>query len=790
MARRFEFEEGGSSKFWEVSLSGDAMTVTFGRLGSAGQSKTKSFASADAAQKEADKLVAEKTRKGYAEVGSAPAASAPAQTPPATTPAPTAASAPEPSPASPPAPARSLTSAPAATTPVPPTTWQGEEVLFSRPSWVAAEAEPAVDTPARARKAPSFEETWKPLIARFDRWEPQGRYAWPTDAAGLPGVDRALVRRARARLESKQPAACFDIELEAYTYALAQLVPAYEAGEDSYALPQRALAHWTGRSDAATAARTMLRVEWLSACDHTSKRRELIVMRRAVEQIAAFAPDGTILQGLREHVRQYGRATIEPVVRELLLPTNVPRRAALAWLLDDEAEATRAVAQARAEGNVAAAMNVLGLVPSAADAAELLRHNYGHEKLLRAVLRHGIALAQPLLSLGVPTRELAYSLACYPSRAAARQLVELLANKQDRKIAGQALANMVPHALVALEEARGKKTKYRDAIDALHATLSSAGASQASTGASSGVNAPAEGDVAPMDSLPAVFGAPPWRAKRKPSQEASFEGLAPRAVDPLIDLSSVDPKQLASEVSRITSRGARASVRTVLDQVANGQWVEARIVIEFSLPQLEELRAAGALAKLSGGEYWVHDGYSPGLTAMLSLHGAAVIPALLALAPALKGALSAELAHAGAVEVGPIAIQWLGAKATRKAAEQWARRFPQHAAAALVPIALGPATGNKAVTERDRARLLLATVARAGHRGVILAEARHHGAEVEAATATLLDRDPLELAPSKPPKLLEGLENLPRITLRDGRLLPPEAATILFQGGFPRSPGK
>jgi predicted DNA-binding WGR domain protein len=66
--RRFEFHEGGSSKFWEVALDGSHQTVKFGRIGTAGQSKTKSFASEAEAKKDTDKLIAEKTGKGYAEV--------------------------------------------------------------------------------------------------------------------------------------------------------------------------------------------------------------------------------------------------------------------------------------------------------------------------------------------------------------------------------------------------------------------------------------------------------------------------------------------------------------------------------------------------------------------------------------------------------------------------------------------------------------------------------------------------------------------------------------------------
>ncbi|MBX3245987.1 MAG: WGR domain-containing protein [Myxococcales bacterium] len=75
--RYFEFDDGKSSKFWEVSVDGKTHTVRYGKIGTAGQEKTKSFASPEAAEKDANKLVAEKTKKGYAEVvvDSAPKAS-------------------------------------------------------------------------------------------------------------------------------------------------------------------------------------------------------------------------------------------------------------------------------------------------------------------------------------------------------------------------------------------------------------------------------------------------------------------------------------------------------------------------------------------------------------------------------------------------------------------------------------------------------------------------------------------------------------------------------------------
>jgi len=66
--RRFELVESTSSKFWEVQVDGTDLTVAFGRIGTAGQTKTKSLPSGAAATQEAAKLVAEKTAKGYREV--------------------------------------------------------------------------------------------------------------------------------------------------------------------------------------------------------------------------------------------------------------------------------------------------------------------------------------------------------------------------------------------------------------------------------------------------------------------------------------------------------------------------------------------------------------------------------------------------------------------------------------------------------------------------------------------------------------------------------------------------
>jgi DNA ligase-1 len=65
--RYFEYVDGKSSKFWEISYAGNELTTRWGRIGSAGQSKTKAFESDSAAQEQASKLIAQKTGEGYTE---------------------------------------------------------------------------------------------------------------------------------------------------------------------------------------------------------------------------------------------------------------------------------------------------------------------------------------------------------------------------------------------------------------------------------------------------------------------------------------------------------------------------------------------------------------------------------------------------------------------------------------------------------------------------------------------------------------------------------------------------
>lgn len=61
------FKDEKSNKFWSLIQEGESFTITFGKVGTAGQSQQKVFASTEAAQKEAEKLAVAKRKKGYAD---------------------------------------------------------------------------------------------------------------------------------------------------------------------------------------------------------------------------------------------------------------------------------------------------------------------------------------------------------------------------------------------------------------------------------------------------------------------------------------------------------------------------------------------------------------------------------------------------------------------------------------------------------------------------------------------------------------------------------------------------
>jgi uncharacterized protein (TIGR02996 family) len=65
--RTFEWHDSRSQKFWTIEVRGKSFTITFGKVGTSGRTQAKSFATSEMAQAAADKLIRQKTSKGYIE---------------------------------------------------------------------------------------------------------------------------------------------------------------------------------------------------------------------------------------------------------------------------------------------------------------------------------------------------------------------------------------------------------------------------------------------------------------------------------------------------------------------------------------------------------------------------------------------------------------------------------------------------------------------------------------------------------------------------------------------------
>ena len=67
MKTYLEFKDKKSDKFWEITLTENEFTTRYGKIGTQGTSKIKSFETPEKALKAAQKLIAQKKGKGYVE---------------------------------------------------------------------------------------------------------------------------------------------------------------------------------------------------------------------------------------------------------------------------------------------------------------------------------------------------------------------------------------------------------------------------------------------------------------------------------------------------------------------------------------------------------------------------------------------------------------------------------------------------------------------------------------------------------------------------------------------------
>jgi predicted DNA-binding WGR domain protein len=77
MKKHLRYIDGNSDKFWQIEVAGLEYTVTYGKNGTSGVSQAKSFSTNEECLKMAEKIMAEKVKKGYSESGDIAVASKP-----------------------------------------------------------------------------------------------------------------------------------------------------------------------------------------------------------------------------------------------------------------------------------------------------------------------------------------------------------------------------------------------------------------------------------------------------------------------------------------------------------------------------------------------------------------------------------------------------------------------------------------------------------------------------------------------------------------------------------------
>lgn len=265
--RRFELSEGTSNKFWQVEREGASVTVCFGRIGTAGQTQVKTHASDAAAQSELDKLLKEKTKKGYQEIGGATAPSAIASPPAGSASAPSLAAkpasvsarkpakpaTPAPSVATPaPAHAPSPAPSPARSAPVRPTFAEGTIAWTDAALREAAPIRGVSTVPARQPDAAAL---YAKIARAFEGFGPR------LDAGmKCSGAQKEAMKGARAAFAGPMPAT---LDLEAQAAAFALIGPKTTYGDESRCA---AFVHlWFAKEGGAFAVRALAQAESLHA---------------------------------------------------------------------------------------------------------------------------------------------------------------------------------------------------------------------------------------------------------------------------------------------------------------------------------------------------------------------------------------------------------------------------------------------------------------------------------------------------------------------------------------------
>lgn len=793
--RRFESVEGTSSKFWEVSLEGSSVTVRFGRIGTQGQSRTKDFADDASARKEHDKLVKEKTGKGYGEVAVAAGATLPAAAasvaglapaPPSPTPTPTPTPpSPSPSPSPSPAPAPPVRPTAAADTPGPAPAKAAEPppASISWPQggfqWDAAlrdslpvvrgvHAPKALDGPALLQTLVVLEDDrynyLAPALAELGQQLGKTWTPW--------GSQTSQQMITRANLNRREP--------ERWLELLAQTAYGRSARASSqgfYAYGEAAA--WTAQVGIALhglpfvleLALDLLRAGHAvgSGVQHLGRLRALLDTLRAA---LASAPEAAHDAAIAVLDTQAAGTPLDRLLRAHLCPHRQD------WVLQALADAHPDEHRLLASCVMPAAQALAYFKPMAPypyvlkqplllqihlhdeGAIDLLAHVLGKTDDKRS-LEEWLALAErmhsprllPMLAEGLQHKEVRATL----DTLARRWPAAVLHSAIERALATRSRLEEGWAVRMALREPQA----LADAMAALD---------EASRTRFAALLAQLQRDDAADEALPPVLRQPPWLGKARAAELPTLE-LATQPVADHVQFSGDEqlrlaarqpghwvanriggkPAQFLHQELQLTPDGAARVMRGELlaaDQVKitkayyHGESVE----VVLALP------AAAALALWNSypARYWHAWGDNVAtIGAILARHGEAALPGLVAYAES-NPEVGLDIAlRVDSVRLVPTALHALrNLKKAKAPAMAWLRAHAATALTAALPLAFG-----RANAARDDARSAVRWFAANGLEDEARRIAAGYGEPMPQALQALLNADPLLVLPARLPKL-------------------------------------
>lgn len=767
--KRFELIEGAASKFWEVDVADCDVTVRFGRIGTNGQTKTKSLASSGAAQKEHDALVKEKTGKGYREVQITAGATLNAVASPAPTD-------PKPATLTPASPCEAA-AIPASS---PPTAEVG---LIKWPEggfeWGDAlrEALPVV----RGIRAPAFEDGTA-LLAQPIVFEDDSRSYRAQTFAALTSLmsTQWSMWDAKTSAEMIQPhklrqadpvfwlefcAQCLDANIKLNTidgrrdlyYRSYGLTWATTVGIALHGLPfMIEIAFDLARS--------------VHGQPHTLTRvinAQFETLRSAIAACGDVAHEAVVAT----LERQAGATPLDRMLRAELCPHRSDWT--LASFADDFPDG-----HLHLRDCVAPADAMLRYLKRAAPYYYVLQG-----ALLLQIHLHGEG-ALPLLAdllRRAPDRDNSEKFVALVSRMHAPETVGLLTELIERKEARAALdklAERYPAAVLktVIEHALSSRSRLAEGWAVRLALREPAALAQAlpALGTSererfAAILVALQRDEAAPDQLPALLRVPPWLRKARAAELPTLDIPARVSQDRIAWTADEKARYAAHPVNPWRLKRMPSPTEYALSQMQIRPEGAARVMAGIPL-QTDDIQlsqkyfygespevvlmfqdaAALVLWNSYPAKYWhTYSGNSGPIKAILAKHGNAALPGLIAYTQVqAEDGLGIALAVdcAGLVPTALHALRNL--KKAKATAMAWMRAHPQTALMVALPLAFGK---DKAL--RDNAQFGVRWLTANGFETQAREAAAAYGSEVTQALQALLDADPLLVLPARMPKL-------------------------------------